>query len=381
VKFYIPQLDGLRFFAFLLVFFHHLRPADGYFENIPVLAEMFSFLHDFGWIGVDLFLVLSAFLITKLLLLEYATEKHISLPKFYIRRILRIWPLYFFMLLLIFIVLPSMGEYYVPGIHSIEYQNLTNKYLFPHLFFLGNFSAGYYGMPNVSIIAHLWTVGIEEQFYIFWPFLLLFLLKNKTRYTYFMLFLLLLLSMYMRYYFVSNSVHPMIWTNTVTRLDPLILGIFLAFSRDNDCISSRGSVVKVLFGLVCVAGITLSSSIHNQSIHVVWQYFILALGFYLIVDACVSDNEGVINTFLSNKIFVWLGKLTYGLYVYHLLGIKCADRVMTLFEFYDTFNVWLLHFSISLMITIIMAIFSYYFFERFFLKFKGNFTSVASRPV
>lgn len=320
-------------------------------------------------------------MITKLLMFEYVNNNHISLPKFYVRRILRIWPLYFLMLFLIFAVLPNLGEFYVPGIHSVEYRDMVDKYLLSHLVFLGNFSAAYHGMPNVSVIAHLWTVGIEEQFYIFWPFILLLLLRYEIKYTYITLFVLLLLSIFMRFYFVSNSAHPMIWTNTLTRLDPLILGVFLAFYRDTDCVKCRGHLIKIAIGLLCLIVIVLTKNIHSQSIHVVWQYLLLAIGFLVIVDACVSDREGVVNIFLSNKILVWLGKLTYGLYVYHLLGIKCADRVMMLFNFYDSFNIWLLHFSISLSITILMAIFSYYFFERFFLKLKENFSWVMSRPV
>lgn len=86
-RIYFPELDGLRFFAFLLVFVHHHILL----KKVPI----FSILHTEGWVGVDLFFALSAFLFTKLLIAEYNKTKTISFRKFYIRRIFRIWPIYF----------------------------------------------------------------------------------------------------------------------------------------------------------------------------------------------------------------------------------------------------------------------------------------------
>ncbi len=86
VRFYLPEVDGLRFFAFLLVFIHHFRVSENVF---------FKYLHEFGWVGVDLFFLLSAFLLTYLLRREYSEKNNINIRFFFIRRVLRIWPLYF----------------------------------------------------------------------------------------------------------------------------------------------------------------------------------------------------------------------------------------------------------------------------------------------
>ena len=105
-RFYVPQLDGLRFLAFLLVFVHHGPHWDAVFAPHSTGNRIFSFLESYGWCGVDLFLVLSAYLITSLLLIEYQQEHDISLRGFYLRRILRIWPLYYLMTGLGFLLLP-----------------------------------------------------------------------------------------------------------------------------------------------------------------------------------------------------------------------------------------------------------------------------------
>ena len=117
-RFYVPQLDGLRFVAFLLVFVHHGPHLSALFAAVPFIARALEFLEHFGWFGVDLFLVLSAYLITSLLLIEYARHHDISLRGFYLRRILRIWPLYYLMTCIGFFLLPWLGVFASPWVRS-----------------------------------------------------------------------------------------------------------------------------------------------------------------------------------------------------------------------------------------------------------------------
>ena len=113
-RFYVPQLDGLRFIAFLLVFAHHGQRLSNLLSSGSIGRSVLDFLERRGWFGVDLFLVLSAFLITSLLLIEYDRHRNISLRGFYMRRILRIWPLYYLMTMVGFFLLPWLSLFAMP---------------------------------------------------------------------------------------------------------------------------------------------------------------------------------------------------------------------------------------------------------------------------
>src|SRR5882724_2112122 len=160
-RFYRPELDVLRFFAFLGVFIFHAAPRTMDFYNaagyprwltatiIPVLTS--------GAYGVDLFFALSAYLITSLLLRERATTGSLDLRGFYLRRILRIWPLY-----LSFVAFSALVSLLTPT------QHLPLRYVVGYSLLAGNWIYTIYGLP-ASFAIPLWTVSIEEQFYLTWP--------------------------------------------------------------------------------------------------------------------------------------------------------------------------------------------------------------------
>src|SRR6202789_3606958 len=158
-RFYQPELDGLRFYAFLGVFVCHTLPVhETFYRGLHMpLPWLWVPLVLSGSAGVDLFFALSAFLITSLLLRERQETGGISLRSFYIRRILRIWPLYFLLI--------ALG---VVLAHTSADQNLPWYYVAGYLLFLGNWVQAVFGGPN-SICFPLWTVSIEEQFYLVWP--------------------------------------------------------------------------------------------------------------------------------------------------------------------------------------------------------------------
>src|ERR1700677_1497524 len=158
-RFYQPELDGLRFYAFLGVFICHTLPFDGAVYrrfHLPI-PWLWGAIAKSGAAGVDLFFALSAFLITSILLREREETGAISLRRFYLRRILRIWPLYFLLI--------ALG---VVLAHTMVKQSLPWYYVAGYLLFVGNWVHAVFGGPN-SICFPLWTVSIEEQFYLVWP--------------------------------------------------------------------------------------------------------------------------------------------------------------------------------------------------------------------
>jgi peptidoglycan/LPS O-acetylase OafA/YrhL len=386
VRFYVPQLDGLRFFAFLLVFFHHMNGMGEVFGRNTIGGRIFGFIELWGWCGVDLFLVLSAYLITTLLLIEHEREGAISLRGFYLRRILRIWPLYYLMCLVGFLILPWFGLF-APVIGSPQHSQLIKTHLLPYLTLFGNFSSGSHWYPMVWTLAHLWTVTLEEQFYIVWPLILIFSLHFLGRKIWVLLLLLLLGTIGLRLYFRGHTSHPFIWTHTLSRLDPLLMGIALALWRKSHPLHPGWlvPVIKFTLGIVTVWLVSMGPVIETQSSAVVWQFFATALGFVLILDAILSSNRNPLAWIFSGRPLVWLGKLTYGLYVYHILGIQfgslLSDWVRPQRWIKSHEGVIVLRLSIAFALTVLIAAISYRFFESFFLRLKDKFSSVKSRPV
>lgn len=376
-RYYVPQLDGLRFFAFLLVFVHHYKAPHEVFYQYPLLVVPLAKLQEFGWAGVDLFLVLSAFLITNLLLLEHERTGTLSLKDFYVRRSLRIWPLYYLMLFVGFFISPGLSGKFC----TVAHQQLMNDHLLSYFVFLGNFSAGFHGYADSRFLAHLWTISLEEQFYLVWPVLLV-LLINRRELLAGVLFFLIIISIFLRYRcFLVGYPPPFVWTNIFTRLDPLALGTLLALYRSKFESLGSGDAFKFLLGVFLVALPMFFPNIDEVSIHIVWQYLSIALGFCLLLDASLAGRVVLPHLLLTNKNVVWLGKLCYGLYVYHLIGINIGRKLLKGLNLPIGGELtWMLGFLMSMLITVILAYLSYSLYEKKFLSFKKRFTIVESRP-
>src|SRR5579864_1647508 len=218
VRFYRPELDVLRFFAFLGVFIFHAAPRTMDFYDRAGYPHWLSSLliptFGAGAYGVDLFFALSAYLITSLLLRERDATGFLDLRGFYLRRILRIWPLY-----LAFVAFAAVFAALVPG------QNLPMRYVVGYSLLAGNWIYVFYGLP-ASFAVPLWTVSIEEQFYLAWP---LALRKASVRAMAIIAVGILVVANAWRVWLaVSAAPVERIEYNTFTRLDPIAFGILIA---------------------------------------------------------------------------------------------------------------------------------------------------------
>jgi peptidoglycan/LPS O-acetylase OafA/YrhL len=386
-RFYLPQLDGLRFLAFVLVFLHHLKlppagsMADGW-------ATPWLTLRAFGWLGVELFFVLSAFLMTSLLLREQRARGTIAVGRFFIRRILRIWPLYFFTLALGFAALPLVA-YSTFG--TSAHHALVATYLLPYALFLGNFAvaiAGYPGGFAMPSLALLWTISFEEQFYVTLPFLLLLLATARASTWLKLLGAVALFGLAVRVALLLLPVppHPATWVIPIARPDSFVVGMLLALAIDRQLPvlrpwAGRGPLAVAL-AVALLVGVALFPDIDSGSWHRLWQYPAVAVGFGALLLALCA-GRGLAPRVFASRPLVALGRISYGLYVYQLLALELASHLFARFV-PDAGRVplaaWAAECLVGLTLTIAFAAASYRWLERPFLRRKAAYELVHSRP-
>jgi peptidoglycan/LPS O-acetylase OafA/YrhL len=366
--FYRPELDVLRFFAFFAVFAFHLprHTVEFYVEHgVPsVVGTMLNGLLDAGVFGVDLFFVLSAYLITELLLREKKECGRLDVPAFYLRRILRIWPLYFFFI----------------GIALIPALNRNHEFTWHHvaafLLLAGNWSIIFYGWPIPSVVGPLWTVSIEEQFYLLWPPIVRRLSADRIAWA---AIGMLVISNITRVAMVAIHAGPTsVWCNTLGRLDPIAAGILVAASL-------RGSIPNFILAnrlsMLCCGVLPLTLVAHYWHINGPdrLEWVATLLGYPLVAVSCTLIMLAALG--ISAKLpgaLLYLGKISYGLYVYHALGDFFADHVITV---HAGLLRMVLRIPVAMGFTIALAASSYTLLEKPFLKLKKRFAHVDSRPV
>ena len=353
----LPNLNGLRFIAALSVIVFHLfgrRVINGH-------------------IGVILFFVLSGFLITFLLLTEIDKTSGIDILKFYLRRILRIWPVYF---LVIFLAGIFIGVFH-GGQESLNFNtSLPYTILFlPNLYYVSHVAQ----RPLYSLI--LWSVGSEEQFYLLWPLLLLIV---SRKYLFGMLILIIffftatphLLDYINLHYFGQETRGLKILSDFIQHMcfNAMATGALMAvlFFEKSKFINFLFSLYTQLFSVVSLIVFWVISNYTfkyaNDEVYAVF-FAILIFNLALNPKSIISFN---------NYVLEYLGKISYGLYVYHLFVFSLVSLVLyqrpySLYNGNVIVGFWVIVFSI------ITSSLSYEFFEKPFLRLKENrFTVVKS---
>jgi peptidoglycan/LPS O-acetylase OafA/YrhL len=364
--FYRPELDVVRFFAFLAVFVYHTAyyPADYFVQrHVPVwLAQIVVSVARAGAYGVDLFFVLSAYLITELLLREKDERGHLDVKAFYIRRMLRIWPLYYF-----FIALAAT----VPFLNPTGAFNF--RYVVPFLLLAGNWSTIAFGPPQSAALP-LWSVSVEEQFYLLWPPIVARLSRRGVVRA--AVIMIALANLARVVILLRHGGGWDVWANTVARLDPMAAGILLAIFLGGRAprMSSpwRAAAIAAGVGAIALAGYFAAP----------WGYSLPWRGTLISypVVAAASTTIVLASVGISVRVGIleYLGKISYGLYVYHTACIWLTDRFLHLRN-------GLAHMCVreiaALGLTVAISAVSYALIEKPFLNLKRKFTYVRSRPV
>jgi peptidoglycan/LPS O-acetylase OafA/YrhL len=363
-RFYQPELDGLRFYAFLGVFVFHTVPSQASFYrslHLP-LPGLWAAVAKSGAAGVDLFFTLSAFLITSLLLRERHESGGISLRLFYIRRILRIWPLYFAMLALGIVLAHTMAK-----------QSLPWYYVAGFVLFIGNWVSAVCGHPE-SICAPMWTVSIEEQFYLLWPLLMKMLKPKSMIVAASATFVLATISQIG--IALAGLSGGYIYYGSVSRCAPLALGVLLALCADHlPQLTSSLRWLLVAGGLMgwVVASAWLLDQPGPVDMRMVLGRLVVSLAAAAMLLGCLYSR----NRLVRAGWIVKLGKISYGLYMLHLAGILIPLSLLHPAVGWKLLAVK----ALGLMTTILLALASYRWIESPFLRLKDRFAVVHSRPI
>lgn len=379
-RFYLPELDSIRFFAFLSVFSYHsvVRERPFYVQNgFPgPLATFFAVIPKAGNFGLDMFFALSAYLLTTLLLREKALCGTIDVRKFYLRRILRIWPLYFFVIGLALLV-----AQFDPS----EKMDLFHAFLFA--VFLGRIAMAYYG-PIRTFAAPLWSVSVEEQFYLVWPWVV----RRSTRFMVGVCCFALLTCFAARFLLEFGNLSPhSVLGAWFWRIDPIVYGALLAVFLNGS--SPRLAIwqryLMIAIGLIFIyAGASWADDVNSQQ--PIAQLFYLplaAVGCIAVLAACIGIMDRLVGPFLRLRPLVYLGRISYGLYAYHALVLwLMSDRATAWLQAHvgrlHHGQIWfVLSFeTVALALIIVMSMASYHLFESPILRIKERFALIPSRP-
>ena len=385
---YFPNLNGVRFIAALMVVIQHTEEA-----KIKIgFPTSFSEESELGQIGVTLFFVLSGFLITYLLQSEKQSSGTISLRNFYTRRILRIWPLYFLIVLLGFWIIPEFIPVLWDKASSANLSKHFTAQLLLDIFFMPN--AAIILFPPILYVSQIWSIGVEEQFYLIWPLLMKYF-RNPLK----PLIIIIII------FVVARTAALVAFTTLLrdagTSTNVLDLMVFLrrilGLTRI-DCMAVGGVGAWILYNQkqrVLGALYTKSAQITTflllsvlmvNRIHFNLERHLLFSLLFTIMILNLSSNPHSILT-LNNRVFNYLGKISYGLYMFHAIAISLSVKLLVKYFMpetniysYDTL-LWAANSSLYVLVICIvtaLSMVSYTYFESYFLAKKIEFSTIIS---
>lgn len=359
---HFENLDALRFFAFFAVFALHVVtiPAPIIFSN-PYHRVLLYFT-DMGFLGVDFFFVLSSFLITWIVLEEYDHTGGFAMRRFWIRRTLRIWPLYFLT------VLPVYAVWWLGS----DLLSSTPHPLWAFTFTI-NFYIAQYGHAFLIALGVLWSISVEEQFYFAWAVAL----KNLKNHLPILSVLLIVISLISSVYVRNWGDYPFFHTSIF--LQHFGVGALVAWAAYNRTAFFRRleNLPRSLIVLGYLGGLANLAAyryvFRTDPLAMVGLRFGLVLFFaYVIFEQSFCKNS--LLKLGGWKPLDYLGKISYGLYVYHGVAISLAIYLTYPYGAGDTMLEAVLFYPLAILaLTLVLSIFSYELFETPFLRIKSRF--------
>lgn len=372
-KLYFENLDVLRFFAAIIVVIAHayegwlgwyskpgFMTTNGDNKTFSTFGEHLHIGITNGGFGVDVFFLISGFLITYILLKEKERFSKINIPKFFIRRAFRIWPAYFLVIALAPI--------------CVKLVNFAEPSYLPNLLFYNNFHAIATKIWEYPF-AHLWSICVEEHFYLIWPFVISFInIKHLGK----VFIAFLVISILSRiYFFTYNYDYLHLYLNTISRIDVLIMGsLYALYYNKYGFTLQTPKLVRIGIYLIFIIVYFL---------YPVYEYNTLFNAAFKKYFYCGIIGFGMMN-FLFNpsplfqipfkKLFNYLGKISYGIYLFSNVLIPIV--VVKFMYVYQTTNMHI-YFLLNFVLSIGISALVYELYEKQFLKIKKHFEIVKTR--
>lgn len=363
---YLEGLNSLRFFAAFFVIISHANIS---LDKLSILKiKSWAFLNR-GGDAVEFFFTLSGFLITYLLIIEIQKTGTVSIKDFYLRRVFRIWPLYFLIVAIGFLFL---GVIYPAIYHKPYFEFSIIEGLLLFILFLPNYAAKNY---HVGLLNPLWSIGVEEQFYLFWaPLVKLFRKRLMPMIIGFLIVsnLIYILIASMIFPIPRNILSFLLTQKFYAMATGALFGsiLFFHYQAYNRSVFAKKSVQLLLFGAICwhyLVGFPFSNSL-------IFKILVPFLYGLLILNVSVISNK-LIN--LEKPGLTYLGIISYGIYMYHMVVDYLLRLIFPKLAGFGISKAILvpLYYVLITGITIFIAGLSYRYFESFFLGLKKRLHS------
>lgn len=377
-KLFFPNLDGLRFICFLMVFLYHWNLNCALAIKNTFVKNTFNFIFQHGNVGVNIFFVLSGFLITFLLIKEKEWKADINLRNFYIRRVLRIWPLYYLIVITGMIIYPLIK-------YGTLHSGNDGSNLYYYLAFASNFDLIHIWpqMPDVLPVVVLWSVSVEEQFYLVWPVILKYFPIKLYKY----IFLVIIAgTLVFRIFHTGHTEqeYAMRYFHTFSVIGDMAIGGLLAYycsfqSKFLKWVTNIPRPHIIAIYVITLLVILYKKQVFYSEIPLVFERIILSSLFgFIIIEQNFSKHSFF--KFSSFRLISKLGIYTYGLYCLQFVGILVVQKLLIKTRLglgSSWINIAGCLLALCLLIIISMA--SYHLFEKYFLRWKDRFAVITKK--
>lgn len=341
----IPALDGMRAISILLVLGAHLKHSDLFSSLLP------DYIYFDGALGVGVFFTISGFLITSLMLKEESNKGKINLKNFYIRRFIRLMPIYYMFLIALVVI-----DYFT--IVNITWCQYLSSLTYTKNFFCSSWIDG-----------HLWSLAVEEQFYLVWPLIFYFVPK---KYRIKIAVVLVIIAPIFRVYFYLTKQGSLLAFSFFSHMDCLMIGCLIAYIyfREHKIIGFLNKLPQGLVRLVAIALIFFSSLTQYLLLFgfftVPFNKTVQSIAIGILIVSYSLQPKGWSYKFLNLKFVTYIGILSYSIYLWQ-------QPLLVPSGFYGKENPMITVFPYSIFVIIIISVFSYEIVEKYFLKLKKRF--------
>lgn len=334
-----------------------------FYHNFPILHNYLFF----AWLSMDIFFVLSGYLITDILCKTIGTENY--LRNFYARRLLRVFPLYYAAIFLFLVLLPTFFQ--MP--FKIDYFTGNQIYFW---LFLQNWLL-IFNKTDQSFLNHLWSMAVEEQFYLLWPLVFAFIRKPKILIT--LLIVLLLSFVTLRFWLWNSQLSnlPYFSFYSFTRIDGICIGCIIGLLQNTNTkfVEKYTAFIVLFFAAVNFIFYFINKQVGHSIPYLLVGYSTFSMLFGLLLYDLLNHKNSLFSKFFNNRLLKFVGTISYGTYIFHWPVYLILNYYLVRWLNLNAgdFNSQIFTSVFATMLSFVIGYLSYRYFEMKFLKLKKYF--------